>query len=99
MGWKASMIIIQNPSQFSDEPELLRLLGRSNFVADGDITLEECIFPGDESISIGYYNTCIVICDDFQLADQFYMDEVSDTGKRLMEAFPTSEILAASCIS
>jgi len=57
------MIIIQTPSSFTDEPALLRFFRVSHFVLDDTVTLVECIFTGDESISIGYYNDCIIVSE------------------------------------
>jgi hypothetical protein len=43
MGWKASMIIIQNRESFSNEKELLTALGLSDFDYAGTTLLDECI--------------------------------------------------------
>lgn len=99
MGWNVSMIIIQNPNNFSDENLLLKRLGLSDYVYKEDTFLDECIFPGDESISIGYFNNNIIICDDFQVIDNFMTEEVGETESRLVSLFPTSEILSVACIS
>jgi hypothetical protein len=56
MGWKVSMIIIQNPDNSSNEKLLLEKLGLGNYEYIGDTQLDECIAPLDKSINIGYYN-------------------------------------------
>lgn len=99
MGWKASMLIIQNPNDFKDEQAILKAFGMGDYEYSEDTTLEECIYPRDESVNIGYYNGCIIICDDFQLSGKFIMDEVSPEEEALIKIFPNSEILTVSCVS
>ena len=99
MGWKASMIIIQNKSGFNDDKLLLDVLGLSNYVYEEDTVLDRCIWPGDDSINIGYFNNNIIICDDCQIIDDLITDKVSQREKDLIELFPSSEILSVACIS
>jgi hypothetical protein len=99
MGWKASMIIIQNPNNLRDENTLLKHLGLNDFVYREDTVLDECIFPGDESINIGYFNNNIIICDDCQVIDNFMTEEIGEIESQLVSLFPTSEILSVACIS
>ncbi|MEI9957043.1 MAG: hypothetical protein WDM90_12250 [Ferruginibacter sp.] len=99
MGFKVSMIIIQNPKNFNTETLLLKTLGFTDFIYKEDTTFDECMFPGDESVSIGYYNNNIIICDDCQVIDNFISDTLSETEKKIVALFPTSEILSTACIS
>jgi hypothetical protein len=45
MGWKASLIIILNPDNFTDEALLLSKLGLEGFVYSEDTILDECLLP------------------------------------------------------
>ena len=103
MGWKSSLIIIENKENFTDENEILKALGKSEYEFDRELTLEECIYPNDKSINIGYYNGNIIISDDYQLttnslerADKLNLTEEE---KNLVELFPTSEIVTVACHS
>lgn len=99
MGLNASMIIIQNPENFSDEQILLSSLGLDNYKFVEQTVLDECIYPSDESISIGYYNNSIIICDGFKLIDAFITDVITYKERQLISIFPESEILAVACLS
>lgn len=99
MGWNVSMIIIQNPDNFNDESLLLKDLGLNEFIYNEDTVLDECIFPRDESVSIGYYNNNVIICDNCQIIDNFITEEIGEIEKKLVRLFPTSEILSVACIS
>ncbi|NQX85593.1 MAG: hypothetical protein HRT67_06770 [Flavobacteriaceae bacterium] len=103
MGWKSSLIIIENKEDFTDESEILKALGKSEYEFDEELTLDECIYTNDKSINIGYYNGNIIISDDYQLttnsleiADKLKMTEEEN---RLVELFPTSEIVTVACHS
>jgi hypothetical protein len=99
MGWKVSMIIIQNPDNSSNEKLLLEKLGLGNYEYIGDTQLDECIAPLDKSINIGYYNGCIIICDGFSVIDSFINDLTTYKERQIIKLFPKSEILAVACIS
>ena len=103
MGWKSSLIIIENKDNFTDESEILKALGKSEYEFDRELTLDECIYPNDKSINIGYYNGNIIISDDYQLtksslerADNLNLTKEE---KKLVELFPTSEIVTVACHS
>ena len=103
MGWKSSLIIIENKESFTDESEILKALGKSEYEFDQELTLDECIYPNDKSINIGYYNGNIIISDDYQIttnslerADKLNLTEEE---KNLVGLFPTSEILTVACHS
>lgn len=103
MGFKASMIMIQQPSAAITDAELLEKLGFDNFSFSGDITFEVCMYPNDKSINIGHYNDCLIIADDYQLTDALDLSEtpnlLSDFEKILTNLSPGSEILSVACHS
>lgn len=99
MGWKVSMLIIQNPENFSDEALLFEKLGLTNYKYSSDTVLDECICPFDKSINIGFYNGSIIICDGFSLIDSFINDLTTYKERELIKLFPQSELLTVACIS
>lgn len=103
MGWKASLIIIENTNDFKDDLALLKAIGKAHYVFEEEVIFEDCIHPRDKSINIGYYNNNIIIADDFELTDK-YLDGISsleliDEEKELCELFPSSEIVSIACHS
>jgi hypothetical protein len=103
MGWKASMIIIENQDQTEHDQAILEAIGKGSYVYDKDWSLEECIRPRDKSISIGYYKDNIIICDDYQITavslEAATNLELTEAEKRLCSLFPDSEIITAACHS
>ena len=103
MGFKASMIIIKEPSNAISDRDLLSKLGFPDFSFSGDTTLEECMYPDDKSINTGHFNNCLIISDDYQLTTSL---EQSNTPQSLSEyenvltgLYPNSEILTVACHS
>ena len=103
MGWKTSMVLIENRYGFNDETALLKAIGKANYEFDKEVSFEECLYPNDESINIGYYNNTLIICDDYQITQQTI--ELSN-GLNLMpqetalvSLFPHAEILSVACHS
>lgn len=103
MGWKASMIIIENPDNFQDEGEILSALGKADFQFKQKTTLEECIYPGDDSINLGYYRGNLIICDDYQITNSSLENtadlRLSPEELSLCKLFPKSEIVTVACHS
>ncbi len=103
MGWKVSMIIIENPDNFDDDTSFLKAIGKSNFKFQEEITLEECIYPRDKSISIGRYNGNIIISEDYQITTKTLekADNLNLTieEENLCKMFPNSEIVTVACHS
>lgn len=99
MGFKTSLILIQNPDNFSDDRLLLDTLGMGNYNYVEDTCFDECMYPRDGSINIGYYNNCIVIADDWQLIDKFISEKMHPVEEALMKLFPESEIVSITCHS
>jgi hypothetical protein len=103
MGYKASMIIIHRPSMLLPEEVLLASLNFNDLIFRETTTMDSCIYPGDKSVSIGYYNDNIVICEDYLLTTSL---ETTDDPAALAEyeqvltaLFPGSEILTVACHS
>ena len=100
MSWNASMIIIENKHGFSDEAALLRVLGKGDYALYSDEeVLDDALAPFDGSIHIGYFNDAIIICDDYQVIDEFIAPEITPMAKALSAMFPGAEIVAATCVS
>ncbi|MEX6690670.1 hypothetical protein QTN47_24400 [Danxiaibacter flavus] len=103
MGFKASMVIIQHSSMQMSDGELLKKLGFEDLTFSDDTTFEECMYPNDKSINLGYYNDCLIISDDYQLTTSLELsktpDLLSDYEKVLTDLFPDSEILTVACHS
>ncbi|WP_047545660.1 hypothetical protein [Psychroserpens sp. Hel_I_66] len=103
MGWKCSLIIIENTNNFIDDLTILKAIGKSNYQLDGTCTLEECMYPGDNSINIGYYNGNIIISDDYQLTSKSLERakklQLTSAEKGLVGLFPNSEIVTVACHS
>ena len=103
MGFKSSMVTVSNPSVTLTERDLLDKLGFTNFEWVGETTLEECMYPDDKSLNIGYYNNCTIICDDYQLSGNLEAAANTETAtgyeQTLSALFPGSEILTTACHS
>src|SRR4030095_428488 len=101
MGFKASMVIVRQPSSTIPDEELLRKLGFTKFTFSGDTTLEESMYPNDKSLNIGHYNNCLIISDDYQLTTALETSKnpqsLSEYEKVLTELFPDTEILTVAC--
>jgi len=103
MGFKASMIIVHRPSVLLPEEVLLKHLDFPDLAFRETTIMEDCIYPGDKSVNIGYYNDNIVICEDYLLTTSL---EVTDDPVALAEyeqvlssLFPGSEVLTVACHS
>jgi hypothetical protein len=103
MGWKASVIIVKQPSSTISDEELLKMLGFANVSFSGDTTFEECMYPSDNSISLGYYNDCLIITDDYKLTTSLDLaknpQSLSDYEKVLTQLYPDTEVLTVACHS
>jgi hypothetical protein len=102
MGLKASMILVKPLPDITDS-ELLQKLGFGYFDYVGETTLEDCIYPSDKSVSIGRYNGCLIICDDYLLTTSLESTKTPQNlcsdEQILTELFPQSEILSIACHS
>lgn len=103
MGYKISMISVKQPSSQLREDDLLLHLGFENLVLSGNTTLDACMYPMDKSVNIGAYNSCMLICEDYQLTNKLEapvrLDALSDYERILSGLYPGSEILTVACHS
>ncbi|MEO8712887.1 MAG: hypothetical protein ABI405_12220 [Parafilimonas sp.] len=90
MGWKAFVIIVNNPLQIDNE-SLLRELGFKNLTKIEDEPFEVAIYPKDNAIYIGNYKDNLLICES-NAPMQFFEDAQTKTEKVLTKQFPISEI-------
>ena len=104
MGWKASFITVRSPSVAKvDDLWLLERLGYSEVKYIGEVSLEEVVNPGDNSVSIGEWNGNLIICEDHALTERA---DITATPGELLEyeavltaIFPGSEVLSVACHS
>lgn len=90
MGWKASVIIINKPTQVDNE-KLLQELGFTSLTKIEDEPFEVAINPEKNKVYIGSYKDNLLICAP-DLPLQFFEDKDAPTEKILSKTFPTSEI-------
>lgn len=76
MGWKTSMVIVNNKSLFSNK-EILNELGYTELKKIGTTTLEDAIYPTAGELFIGRYKNNIIICED-DLAYKALFEELSN---------------------
>ncbi|MEO7308834.1 MAG: hypothetical protein ABIX01_00435 [Chitinophagaceae bacterium] len=97
------MILVKDPIVPIEDEQLLKKIGLPDFSFSCETTFEECMYPGDKSINIGYYNNCIVISDDFQLNIALELSnnpsQLCEYERILTELYPESEILTVACHS
>ena len=102
MGFKASIIIVKQPSATITDEALLQKLGFGGTFSR-ETTFDECMYPNDNSINIGHYNGCLIIADDYQLTDSLSNsknpESVSEYETALSQLYPDSEILTVACHS
>jgi hypothetical protein len=103
MGWKASLIIIENKEQISEDNQVLEAIGKLDCKFEGETTLDECIGSYDNSISLGRYNGNIIICDSYQLTtlslEQANNLDLTKEEQEIVKLFPKSEIVSVACHS
>lgn len=103
MGWKASLLIIENKKNSIDDLAILKAIGKSNYIFDKELSLDECIYPNDSSINIGYYKGNIIISDDYQITsdalEKAYSLQLTKEEKELVSLFPNTEIVMVACHS
>lgn len=103
MGWKASMIIIENKENFEDDDKILAALDKANFQFQEELSIDFDFYQRDESICIGYYNNNIIILDDYQITEKSLERakglKLLKEEKQLVDLFPNAEILTVACHS
>jgi hypothetical protein len=90
MGWKSFFIVIKPVTEF-DLPTLMEGLGYDHLVPSGETTFETAIYPHDDTVYIGQYEDCLIICD-VVLSSGCLTEEITHEEKFLMKTFPNTEI-------
>src|SRR6186713_1887031 len=93
MGWKASMLIVNNPTAV-DNYTLLQELGFKNLTKIQDEPLDAVIYPKSGRVYIGTYKGNLVICANDFAEDDFLKDQNAEVKQVLAKVFPSSEICA-----
>lgn len=103
MGYRTSLISVNNINNDINELELLKVIGFENVTYLNEITFEEADVYEENVVCIGYYNNCVIILDGYRLTDKVLMKEKLNTmafyEKSLSDQFPQSEILSIACNS
>lgn len=103
MGWKASLIIIEEKNNTATDEAILKAIGKTNYLANGSSYLEACMYPTDQSISIGRYRGNIIICDGNEVSMHTLENsqglQLAKEEQALVDLFPKSEILTVACHS
>ncbi len=99
MGWKASMLIIQNTSGVKTAEEVIEKIEHDYYELAGETTLESCINPHDKSIYIGFYNDNIIVTLDAEYVLMSIIDGGGSIENRLHELCPDGEIMGTFCQS
>lgn len=90
MGWKASAIIINKPTQVDNET-LLTELGFNNLTRIEDEPFEVAINPDDNKVYIGSYKNNLLVCAS-GIPTQFFDENETPIEKTFNRIFPYSEI-------
>ena len=90
MGWKASTIIINKPTQVDNEM-LLEELGFNNLIKIEDEPFEVAINPDDNCVYIGTYKDNLLICAP-DIPMLFFEEFETPTETILKQKFPNAEI-------
>lgn len=102
MGWKISLVLIENKNHFSNDELLLKKAGFRTIKKVNTVDFETALGTKNK-ICIGNINDTIVICDDYKLTEYFLSEnntlELTEGEKNISSLFPTSEILAVACHS
>lgn len=92
MGWKASTIIVHQPSEVNYE-NLLNRLGFTNLRPIEDEPFESTIYPEEGNVYIGLYKNNLLICER-DITHDFIGTDEPVLIKTLTEFFPNNEMCA-----
>lgn len=92
MGWKASFVIIKNPSRRADQ-QLLDELGFNHLHKIDDKRFGDVIDPNSHSVFLGSYQDNIIVCNA-EIPSQLIQHNQTNLEQRLIQLFPKSEICA-----
>ena len=102
MGWKISLVIIENNNKFSNDELLLKKAGFRTIKKVDTVDFETALGTKNK-ICIGNINDNIVICDDYKLTEYFLSEnnnlDLTEGEKNISSLFLNSEILAVACHS
>lgn len=102
MGWKISLIIIQNPTTAIKDSSLLQGLGFKDYTLRETTHFETALNTRD-TVAVGEINGYKVICDGYKLTEPMFEAphglELSPVECDLVALFPESEILSVACHS
>lgn len=102
MGWKISLVLIENKARFLNDVLLLQKAGFRNIELVDVIDFETALDAKD-SICIGEVKDTIVVCDAYKLTEFYLSDtatlELTESEKNISALFPNSEILSVACHS
>lgn len=99
MGWKASMLIVQNTSGIKTAEEVVQRIDDNYYELAEETTLESCINPHDESINIGFYKDNIILTLDAEYILMSIIDGGGGIENRLNDLCPGGEIMGVFCQS
>ncbi len=103
MGWKVSMIIIENGAVPVSDETILSAIGMGHLKPLEDCTFEEAMYNRDAGIALGQVNNNTVICDKYLMTAES-LERIQDLSLTAAESslsslFPDTEILSVACHS
>lgn len=98
MGWKASMIIVNNPTSF-DYDLILNKLGFKGYSLYNSKNVGDIFyFYSNNEVYIGEYKNNLIICN-WILPENLLLDKSTDMEINLLSLFPSSEICVIELVS
>ena len=99
MGWKASMLIIQNTSGVKTAEEVIEKVEHDYYELAGETTLDNCINPKDNSIYIGFYKDNIIVTLEAEYVLLSIIEGGGGIENRFNDLCPDGEIVGVFCQS
>ena len=99
MGWKTSMLIIQNTSGIKTAEEVIEKVEHDYYELAGETILESCINPHDKSIYIGFYKDNIIVTMDAEYVLMSIIEGGGGIEDRFNDLCPGGEIMGVFCQS
>lgn len=99
MGWKASMLIVQNTSEVKTAEEVIQNIDDNYYEFVEEISLDSCINPRDEAIYVGFYQDNIILTFDAENILMSILDGGSSIEHKLAELCPDGETVGVFCQS
>jgi hypothetical protein len=93
MGWKASLLIVQNTPGIKTAEEVVQKIDNNYYKLVGETTLGSYINPRDESIYIGFYNDNIILILDAEYILMSILDGGGEIENQLNDLCPGGEIM------